>query len=120
MQTNTYDLNLYVIDGKLKVLAHQLEVSSNGDIQASSKFITAFEITIKRANKAIWKPIVEFFGEDPAEIYDELDSWYGTALYDDETTFPTWEMSGQLAMMPPVLNVACSILPIYKVRSCND
>jgi len=121
MQTNTYDLNLYVIDGKLKVLAHRLEFSSAGHLQASgSKFISAFELTIKRANRAIWQPIVEFFGEDPAEIYDELDSWYGTALYDDDTTFPTWEMSGQLAMMPPVLNVACSILPTYKVMSWDN
>lgn len=116
MQTNTYDLNLYVIDGKLKVLAHQLEFASDGHIQSvGSKFISAFEITMKRANRAIWQPIVEFFGEDPTEIYDELDSWWGTAFYDDDVPFRTWVESGQLDMMPPVLNVACSILPTYKM-----
>lgn len=115
MQTNTYDLNLYVIDGKLKVLAHQLEFASDGHIQSvGSKFISAFEITIKRANRAIWQPIVEFFGEDPAEIYDELDSWWGTDLYDENVPHHTWTEEN-LDSMPPVLNVACSILPTYRM-----
>ncbi len=116
MKTNTYDLNLYIIDGKLKVLAHQLEFASDGHIQSvGSNFISAFEITMKRSNKAIWQPIVEFFDEDPDDIYDELDSWWGVALCDYDVPFRTWAESKQLEAMPPVLNVACSILPTYKM-----
>lgn len=114
MQTNTYDLNLYVIDGKLKVLAHQLEISSAGHIQAGSTFISAFEIIIKRANRALWQPIVEFFDED-IEIFNELDSWWGVPIYDQDITYPDWQSTGVLEAMPPVLDVACSILPTYEV-----
>jgi hypothetical protein len=114
MKTNTYDLNLYIIDGKLKVLAHELEISSEGYIQAGSKFISALEFPVKRSNKFMWEPILEFFDED-IEIFNELDSWWGAPIYDQDITYPDWQSTGVLESMPPVLDVACSILPTYEV-----
>jgi hypothetical protein len=116
MKTNTYDLNLYVIDGKVKVLAHELEFASDGHIQAGGNFLSAFEIPLKRTTRFLWEPIVAFFGEDPTKIYNELDSWYGVDLYDESVPFHTWEDSGVLNTMPPVLDVACSILPTYEMH----
>lgn len=114
MKTNTYDLNLYVIDGQLKVLAHELEFASDGHIQAGSKFLTALEFTPTRKNRPIWQPILEFFGE--TELYDELDSWYGVALYDEYLPFPTWEAMGGIAGLPETVASALSVLPEYKMN----
>lgn len=111
MITNTYDLNLYVIDGQVKVLAHQLEFASDGHIQAGGEFLPALSFPFKRANKALWRPLLDFFGEE--DLYDELDSWYGVATYDEHTPFIDWESSHQLEAMPPMLAVAVSQLPSY-------
>lgn len=114
MKTNTYDLNLYVIDGQLKVLAHELEFASDGHVQAGSKFHEALSFTFKRKNKELWMPILEFFGE--TEIYDELDSWYGVAMYDEYLPFPTWEAMGGIAGLPDIVTIALSFLPEYEMH----
>ena len=113
MKTNTYDLNLYVIDGQLKVLAHELEFASDGHVQAGSKFHEALSFPFKRKNKELWMPILEFFGE--TELYDELDSWYGVALYDEYIPFSNWH-SSLLDAMPPILAVAVTELPEYEMN----
>ena len=113
MITNTYDLNLYVIDGRIKILAHELEISSEGHIQAGGNFIEALSFPFKRKNKELWQPLLEFFGE--SELYDELDSWYGVATYDENTPFIDWRSSHQLEAMPALLAVAVMDLPSYEV-----
>ena len=114
MKTNTYDLNLYVIDGKLKILAHQLEFASDGHIQAGGEFLTALEFTPTRKNRPFWQPILDFFGEK--ELFDELDSWYGVALYDEETPFPDWEAMGRITGLPDTVATALSVLPEYEMH----
>jgi hypothetical protein len=113
MITNTYDLNLYVIDGYIKVLAHQLEISSEGHLQAGSEFIEALKFPYKRKNRELWQPLLEFFGED--ELYDELDSWYGVPVYDDAIPFDSWETMGYIPGAPQLLALALSQLPSYEV-----
>lgn len=114
MRTKTYDLNLYIIDGRFKVLAHELETSYEGHIQASSRFLEALNIPLKRANRLLWEPILKFFGE--AEAYNELDSWYGTETdgYDVPNCYFQEE---ELKAMPPVLATICEHLPEYEVMS---
>jgi hypothetical protein len=118
MITNTYDLNLYVIDGSVKVLAHELEFASDGHIQVGSPYQVAMSFPFKRANKALWRPILDFFGED--DLYDELDSWYGTAFYDEGIPFSDWESSGQLPIMPEILATAVANLPSYTMNDWRD
>lgn len=114
MRTKTYDLNLYIIDGRFKVLAHELEISSGNHIQAGSNFIEALNIPLKRANRLLWEPILKFFGE--TEVYDELDSWYGTNI--DAIDVPNcYFQEEELKAMPPVLATICEHLPEYEVTS---
>ena len=113
MITNTYDLNLYVIDGRIKILAHELEISSEGHIQAGGNFIEALSFPFKRKNRELWQPLLEFFGE--SELYDELDSWYGVPIYDDATPFDSWESMGYIPEAPKLLALALSQLPAYSV-----
>jgi hypothetical protein len=113
MITNTYDLNLYVIDGELKVLAHQLEFASDGHVQTGSEFQCALSFPVKRANRFLWEPILSFFEEEP-ELYNELDSWYRVALYDEDTPFCEWH-SALVEAMPPIVATAIQQLPEYEM-----
>lgn len=113
MITNTYDLNLYVIDGELRVLAHEFEYASDGHIQTGGTFHCALKFPFKRANKALWQPILKFFEEE--ELYDELDSWYCVPFYDENTPFLDWESTHVLDLFPPMLAVAVQQLPSYEL-----
>ena len=114
MITNTYDLNLYIIDGQLKVLAHQLEFASDGHVQAGGEFVTALQFPVKRTNRILWEPILEFFGE--TVVYDELDSWFGVAMYDDDTPFLDWGAMGKVPNMPELMCTAVNQLPYYSMH----
>jgi len=116
MKTNTYDLNLYVIDGYVKVLAHQLEFASDGHVQCGGNFSTALSIQLKRANKAIWQPIVDFFEGTPnTEVYEELDSWRMAPVADMDTPHKIMPYE-DIEAMPPVLATVVSYLPQYEMK----
>lgn len=112
MKTKTYDLNLYIIDGQFKILAHELEISTEGNIQSGSNFIEVLNIPLKRTNRLLWEPMLTFFGHD--EAYDELDAWYGTQTdgYEAPNCYYPEE---ELKAMPPVLATICEHLPEYEV-----
>lgn len=114
MRTKTYDLNLYIIDGQFKILAHELETNYDGYLQTGSNFREALNIPLKRANRLLWEPILKFFGE--TEVYNELDSWHCTGFDADDVPncyFPEEELKA----MPPVLATICEHLPEYEVVS---
>ena len=115
MITRTYDLNLYVIDGRLKVLAHELELSSDGDIQSlGSKFHEIINIPVTRGNKRQWQNFLDFFGE--TEMFDELDSWWCAPVADIRT--PEYDFSTEtVRSMPGELQLAISELPKYELVS---
>jgi hypothetical protein len=112
MKTKTYDLNLYVIDGELRVLAHELMISSDGDIQTGTNFQVAYTMPVFRRNKPLWSAILEFFGE--SELYSELDSWYGVGL--EARDLPNYDYTiDDLNKMPIELALAVTDLPEYKL-----
>lgn len=115
MKTKTYDLNLYIIDGKFQLVAYELSVSSAGEMQTNfSNFRPALRIDLLRANRPLWEPILKFF--DETEVYDELDSWYKCELFDSET--PYWSYpSTELEPMPPVMQEILKNLPDYEIVS---
>lgn len=112
MKTKTYDLNLYVIDGHLKVLAHELEINVYGDIQSvGSNFHEIVNIPVLRGNRRQWENILEFFGEK--DQYDELDSWWNAPV-DDITTPLTDYPDDLVRAMPGEIQVGLSSLPAYE------
>lgn len=115
MQTNTYDLNLYIIDGRVKVLAHQLQRNPYNELVTGTKFHTALDIDLKRINSAIWQPIVDFFtGEQDTKVYDELDEWHCAAV--ESATQPYSKLPKKyLASLPPVLATVLEHQPEYDV-----
>ncbi len=115
MKTKTYDLNLYVIDGHLKVLAHELELSSDGDIQSiGSNFHKIIDIPVTRGNARQWQNFLDFFGED--QMFDELDSWWTAPVVDIST--PEYDYpAGTLNPMPGELQQALKTLPEYELVS---
>lgn len=115
MKTKTYDLNLYIIDGHLKVLAHELEVASDGHIQTGCNFVEALNIELFRANRSRWQPILDLFEE--TEVYDELDSWWRVPLADEDT--PMWSYNSEICaeMKSPELVSALKELPAYEMVS---
>lgn len=115
MKTKTYDLNLYVIDGHLKVLAHELEISSAGDIQSlGSNFHEIINIPVTRGNKRQWQNFLDFFGE--TEMFDELDSWWTTPVQDFST--PEYDYPVEAVRpMPGELQLALKTLPEYELVS---
>lgn len=115
MKTNTYDLNLYIIDGQVKILAHRLERNINGELITGSQFSEALNIQLRRANRAIWQPIVDFFmGEKNTEVYNELDDWLCAPVEDSATPYSELPVS-TLKEMPPVLATVAQHLPKYEV-----
>lgn len=117
MKTNTYDLNLYIIDGHVKVLAHRLEFASDGHVQAGGHFTEALNIQLKRSNRAIWQPIVDFFeGTKDTEVYNELDSWWRAPVADMNTPHRLMPYE-DIQAMPPVLATVASHLPEYGMWS---
>lgn len=115
MKTKTYDLNLYVIDGHVKILAHQLERNVYNELITGSTFHVAFDMQLKRANRAIWQPIVDFFtGEKDTKIYNELDEWHCTSV--ESATRPYSKLpKSYLNSMPVVLDIVVEELPEYDV-----
>jgi hypothetical protein len=112
MQTRTYDLNLYVIDGRLKVLAHELEISSAGDIQSlGGNFHEIVNIPVLRGNARQWQNILEFFGEDGQ--YDELDSWWTASVEDFSTPLADYPAE-ELKAMPGEIQLGLRALPAYE------
>lgn len=115
MKTNTYDLNLYVIDGHVKILAHQLERNICNELITGSTFHVALDMQLKRASRAIWQPIVDFFtGEQDSEVYEELDDWHCASV--KSSTQPYSKLPKKyLDSMPPVLATIAEHLPEYDV-----
>ena len=115
MLTNTYDLNLYIIDGHVKVLAHQLERNINNELITGSTFHVALDMQLKRASRAIWQPIVDFFtGEQETKVYNELDDWHCASV--ESATKPYSKVPNTyLKVMPPVLATIAEHLPEYEV-----
>lgn len=115
MKTNTYDLNLYVIDGHVKVLAHQLMRNPYNELVTGTKFHEALNIELKRANKAIWQPIIDFFtGEQNTKVYDELDDWHCASV--ESATQPYSKLpKSYLDSLPPVLATVLKYQPEYDV-----
>jgi hypothetical protein len=112
MKTKAYDLNLYVIEGRLKVLAHELEISSAGDIQSvGGNFHEIVNIPVLRGNARQWENILEFFGEP--EQYDELDSWYTCPVEDFSTPLEEFPAE-ELKKMPAEIQLGLSTLPAYE------
>lgn len=112
MQTKTYDLNLYVIDGRLKVLAHELEIGSHGDIQSiGGNFHEILNIPVLRGNARQWQNILEFFGE--TEQYDELDSWWTCSVEDIQTPLDDYPAK-ELKAMPGEIQLGLRALPAYE------
>lgn len=112
MKTRTYDLNLYVIDGQLKILAHELEISSDGDIQSiGSNFTEILNIPVLRGNKRQWQNILDFFGE--TEMYDELDSWWTAPVQDIQTPEYDYPLD-VLRSMPGEIQYGLATLPEYE------
>lgn len=114
MKTRTYDLNLYVIDGRLKVLAHELELSTDGDIQSiGSNFHEIINIPVTRGNKRQWQNFLDFFEEK--DMFDELDSWWTAPVADIQT--PEYEFdTATIRSMPGELQLAISELPTYTLK----
>lgn len=113
MKTKTYDLNLYVINGQLKVLAHELQVSPNRTIQTNgSVYHEAIVIDLFRGNEPLWRNFLDYFGE--RDLYSELDSWRLADLpeLDMPAYFYTHE---QLMSMPIELARALGELPSYEL-----
>lgn len=114
MKTKTYDLNLYVIDGVMKVVAYELERNSYGDIQTNcSKFHTVYEFDLYRRNEPLWRNFLDFFGEK--QLYSELDSWYKCNLKEYNTP-NTWYENSEFVGMPPELAYELAALPEYEVN----
>lgn len=112
MKTKTYDLNLYVINGQLKVLAHELELSSGDSIQTGSNFHETVVIDLYRGNRQQWEKYLDMFGE--RELYSELDSWCFAPLEDNAT--PVYEFTPkELQAMPIELALAIEQLPEYEL-----
>lgn len=112
MKTKTYDLNLYVINGELRVLAHELMIATDGDIQTGTNFQVAYTMPVFRRNQPLWSAILEFFGE--SELYSELDSWYGVGL--EARDLPNYDYTiDDLNKMPIELALAVTDLPEYKL-----
>ena len=115
MKTNTYDLNLYVIDGHVKILAHQLERNVYNELITGTEFHVALDMKLKRANRAIWQPIVDFFtGEQDTKVYNELDDWHCASVYCATQPYSKLPKS-YLNVMPPVLATIAEHLPEYDV-----
>jgi len=115
MKTNTYDLNLYIIDGHVKVLAHQLERNVHNELITGSTFHVALDMQLKRASRLIWQPIVDFFtGEPDSKVYNELDDWHCASV--ESATQPYSKLpKSYLKSMPPVLATIAEHLPEYDV-----
>ncbi len=115
MKTNTYDLNLYIIDGQIKILAHELEFANDGHVQCGSNFSERLNIPLRRATRPIWQPIVDFFeGTTNTKVYDELDSWSLAPVADMDT--PHQIMPNEdLEAMPLVLATVVAHLPEYEI-----
>lgn len=114
MKTKTYDLNLYVIDGQLRVLAHQLEYTCYGDLTTGTEFTRALTIDLFRGNERQWRPILELFGE--TQLYSELDSWLMTDVADFNV--PHYEFPvDMLKPMPVELAIALEALPEYEIHA---
>lgn len=115
MKTNTYDLNLYVINGHVKILAHQLERNVYNELITGSTFHVALDMQLKRVNRVLWQPIVDFFtGEQNTKIYDELDEWHCASV--ESATQPYSKLPhSYLKYMPPVLATIAQHLPEYEV-----
>lgn len=113
MKTKTYDLNLYVIDGYLKILAHELEISSDGDIQSlGSNFHEIVNIPVTRGNARQWQNILDFFGED--RMFDELDSWWTAPVVDIQTAEYDYPLD-VLRSMPGEIQLGLKALPEYEL-----
>jgi hypothetical protein len=115
MKTNTYDLNLYIIDGQVKILAHRLQRNTQGELITGTQFSEALNIQLKRSNRAIWQPIVDFFtGESNSEVFNELDDWHCASI--ESATQPYSKLpDSYLKCMPPVLATVAQYLPEYEV-----
>ena len=112
MKTKTYDLNLYVIDGQLKVLAHELEIADDGRLQTGTNFTEALSIDLYRGNERQWRPILDLFEEK--DMYSELDSWLMSEVADERTPLSRFSPE-RLSAMPIELARAVEQLPEYVV-----
>jgi hypothetical protein len=109
MKTKIYDLNLYIIDGELRVLAHELELATDGHVQTGSNFHVAYSMPVFRRNERLWRQFLEFF--DEPDMYNELDSWYG--FYPEGQDYDyTLEF---MRTMPIELALSLKDLPEYEV-----
>ena len=114
MKTRTYDLNLYVIDGRLKVLAHEMEISSDGDVQSlGGTFHEILNIPVLRGNRRQWENILEFFEE--SEMYDELDAWWCSPVEDIQTPVYDYDLA-TIRSMPGELQYGLATLPEYEMK----
>lgn len=113
MKTKTYDLNLYVVDGEVMVLAHQL-TKQNGNITTDgNKFTQILSILATRKNANVWRQVLTYF--DELDLYDELDAWAFASVEDAST--PSYKYTiDELAKMPKVLRDALILQPEYEVR----
>ena len=112
MKTKTYDLNLYVVDGQLRVLAHELELSDSRQLQTGSNFTEALVIDVYRGNERQWRPILDLFEEK--DLYSELDSWLLSEVADERTPVSRFSPE-RLSAMPIELARAVEQLPEYVV-----
>lgn len=114
VQTRKYDLNLYVVDGVLKLLAH--EVQKQGEHWSTgSKYHTALKLNLSRKNRPIWQAILDFYEEE--ELYSELDSWWLTPVNGEGFDSPGYKCSdSELDNMPEIMKIALSCLPEYEME----
>lgn len=112
MKTKTYDLNLWVNEGSVHVLAHQL-TEQNGNITTDGNtFTEIFDIPATRKNASMWRPLLDYF--DEPDLYDELDAWSLTA-YADHNEPQHHYTQDELGKMPELLRDAINRLPEYEV-----
>jgi len=114
MKTKTYDLNLYVLNGVMQVVAYELQHGEFGDLTTNhDKFITAYEFDLYRRNDRLWRNFLDYFGEK--ELYSELDSWHHCNVADFDVP-NTWYDTEEFVGMPPELAYALAALPEYEVN----
>lgn len=113
MKTNAYDLNLYVLNGELKIVAYQLMKDRYGfTVTNHDKWLDTIKIDVFRGNERKWRPFLDLFREP--ELYSELDSWIYAYTYPNHKY-----MISQIKLMPIELALALQELPEYELHDAN-